>query len=75
MEKLPKHYWELVEMYLPNYSTRQDVADSDDLGCLIDDGDRKEWITVSIEEAEKERTEIDTALFKEACLNYLLKNN
>lgn len=36
--KLPENYWDIIEKHLPNYSSRNDVAENNNLRKKIEDG-------------------------------------
>lgn len=58
---LPKNFWGTVENYLPDYYSREDVAECNDLEMMRDDGDK---MTVK----QKARLEsLNRRLYKEAC--------
>lgn len=70
-------YWEFIERWLPNYSSSQRVAESNDLQVCIDgeaDDEKlanvKDWCGDTLEEWVEEQTRIDAALFAEALENF-----
>lgn len=36
IQELPDGYWSIIERYLPKYSSRQDIADNDDLTKFVE---------------------------------------
>lgn len=60
-EPLPKNFWDVIENHLPNYSSRDDVAESNDLDAKKDNC----GVLTTVEARRLES--LNRKLYKEAC--------
>lgn len=58
-KKLPKNYWDVIEAFLPNYYSRADVAECNDLDKEIEDGSKSKRKQARLDE-------LNAALYAEA---------
>lgn len=69
-QELPNNYWNFIEKYLPNYTRRNDVLESDILTRYVEneevDEDDLEWLPENKEEARKQLEELDVELYNES---------
>jgi hypothetical protein len=77
---LPGNYWEIIENFLPNYYSRNDVLLNDRMNCYLEGMELSEedldWIRETIEElhltkeaVQKGLDKLDAELYNEALEN------